>query len=271
MLQMSAFTASIPNTASDQQLIAIADGLIPTRDNALVVPPDLPRVLAVMFYGANLTVAKLKPASYRRFGDYWVLPYANAIGGSGAISPYLDLSQIAGAGPPLILDPQEELPAYGQQGSAGAQQAYAAVLFTEAEAKPHHGKFFTVHGTSTQTLTPNVWSTCVVTMDTGLPAGRYNLVGMRVQSAGCIFFRAVIVQQFHRPGGFGFQGRTSFEATGQRNGGWGVWGNFDHLSIPNVEIIATSADTAIDVFFDLEQSSSVAVQGPPTQPYVPVR
>lgn len=258
MLQMSAYYASISNSAADQQLVAIADGLIPTRDNALIVPTPLPRVLATMFFGTNLSVAKLKPASYRRFGDYWVLPYSNTAASSGGITPYLDLSEIAGAGPPLVLDAQEELPAYAQQSSAGAQSAYAAVIFSDTPAKQHTGKFFTVHALGSNTLVPNQWSTVTPVMDTGLPAGRYNLVGMRVRSAGCLFFRAIIVQQFFRPGGFGFQADTAFEASGQRNGGWGIWGNFDHLTIPQVEVISTSADTSENIWFDLEQTSAVA-------------
>lgn len=271
MIQISAFTASIPNTAADQQLIAVADGLIPTRDNALVVPPSMPRVMAIMFFGTNLSVAKLKPASYRRFGDYWVLPYTNVSPSAGAQLSYVDLSDNPVAGPPLILDPQEELPAYGQQGSAGAQQAYAAVIFSEASVKRHTGRFFTVRGTATQTLVPNTWSVVSPIMDTGLPAGRYNLVGMRVKSAGGLFFRAVIVQQFNRPGAFCVQNDTSFEATNQRHGGWGLWGNFDHLTIPNVEIFSTTADTSETIWFDLEQTTGVAVAGPPTQPYHPVQ
>src|SRR5229473_3167112 len=101
MIQLSAFTGSITNAASDQQINAIADGLIYTRDNAIVVPPHMPRLLATLFFGTNLTVAKLKPASYRRFGDYWVEPLANAVGGAGAVTPYLDLSDMPSAGPPL--------------------------------------------------------------------------------------------------------------------------------------------------------------------------
>lgn len=271
MLQISAFTASIPNTAADQQLIAVPDGLIPTRDNALVVPPSMPRVLAIMFFGGNLTVAKLKPASYRRFGDYWILPYTNTAAGAGATMGYVDLTDNPTAGPPLILDAQEELPAYAQQGSAGSQQNYAAVVFGEAGAKRHTGRFFTVRATATATLVPNTWSVVTPTMDTGLPAGRYNLVGMRVKSAGALFFRAVIVQQFHRPGAFATQNDTSFEATNSRNGGWGIWGNFDHLTIPNVEIFSTSADTSETIWFDLEQTTAVAMSGPASQPYHPVQ
>jgi hypothetical protein len=184
---------------------------------------------------------------------------------------YSDLSDNPIAGPPLILDPQEELPAYAQQGSAGAQQAYAAVIFSEAGTKRHLGKFFTVRATGTTTLIANTWSVVTPTLDTGLPAGRYNLVGMRVKSAGALFFRAVIVQQFNRPGAFAVQNDTSFEATNQRHGGWGIWGNFDHLTIPQVEVLSTTADTSETIWFDLEQTSSVAVMGGPTQPYHPVQ
>jgi hypothetical protein len=119
-------------------------------------------------------------------------------------------------------------------------------------------------------LTANAWSVVTPVLDTGLPAGRYHLVGMRVKSAGALFFRAIIVQQFHRPGAFAVQNDTSFEATNQRHGGWGIWGNFDHLTIPQVEILSTTADTSETVWFDLEQTHGVSVMGTPTQPYQPV-
>jgi hypothetical protein len=252
MLQLSAYFSSIANTAADQQITAIADGLIYTRDNAIVVPPDMPRVLAANFFGTNMTTAKFKPASYRRFGDYWVLPIATAIGGAGAVTPYLDLTGLDYSGQPLILQPQEELPAYAQQTSAGAQNAYAFVLFGHEAVKPLKGRFFTVHATGTTTLVANAWTAAPITLDTGLPAGRYRLVGSRVRSPGCLAFRWIIIQQHNRPGGFGFQGDTSFEAYGQRNGGWGPWGEFDNLTIPTPELWSTSADTSQQVWMDLE-------------------
>lgn len=255
MHQLSAFFSSIPNTAADQQVIAVADGLIQTRDNALVTPPEMPRLLSALFYGTNMTTAKLKPASYRRFGDYWVLPYAQAVAGPGATTPYLDISDGPLSGPPLMLDPSEELPAYSQQSSAGAQNAYAFVIFAHEGVKRHTGKFFSVRGLGSTTLVPNAWTPCVITLDTGLPAGRYNLVGSRAKSAGLLAFRFIIAKQFNRPGGYGTQSDQSFEAFGQRNGDWGIWGSFDHLSIPVLEAFSLSADTAETVWFDLEQTS----------------
>ncbi len=253
MFQLSAYFASIANTAADQQVAAIADGLIPTRDSALVVPADMHKVVLLHAFGTNLTVAKVKPASYRRFGDYWIEPIANAMGGAGATTPYLDLTDGPGAGAPLELDPQEELPFYAQQNSAGAQNAYGFVIFADGPLRKREGKFFTVRATGTTTLVANAWSSVSLSMDTGLPAGRYALVGARAKSAGLLAFRFIIVRQNNRPGGLAFQGDTSFEPTGQRNGGWGIWGEFDHLSIPTLEAFSTSADTSETVWFDLEK------------------
>lgn len=251
-LQLSAYFSSIANTAADQQIVAVPDGLIYTRDNAIVVPPDMPKALMIGFFGTNMTKAVLKPASYRRFGDYWIFPYATAIGGAGAQTPYLDVTGLDYSGQPLILQPQEELPAYAQQSSAGAQNAYAFVLFGSDSVHPLKGKFFTVHATGTNTLVANAWSPVAITLDTGLPAGRYRLVGARVKTAGCLAFRVIIIQQHNRPGGLGMQGDTSFEAYGQRNGGWGEWGQFDNLTIPTIEVWSTSADTSQNVWLDLE-------------------
>lgn len=253
MLQLSAYFSSIANTAADQQITAVADGLIYTRDNALVVPVAMPMLLAASFFGTNMTVAKFKPPSYSIFGDYWVLPYANAIGGAGARTPVLDLADFGISGPPLMLDKQEELPAYGQQSSAGAQNAYAFVLFSDAGAKKHDGRFFTVRATATTTLVANAWTPCALTLDKGLPAGKYNLVGARVKTAGLLAFRFIIQGFSNRPGGFGVQADTSFENWGQRNGVWGIWGTFDHLTIPTLEAFSTSADTSETVWLDLEK------------------
>jgi hypothetical protein len=264
-LQLSAYFGSIANTAADQQIPAIADGLIYTRDNAIVVPPDMNQVLAAFFFGTNLTTAKFKPASYRRFGDYWVLPYSQAIAGAGGQQPYLDLSGHDESGMPLVLSPQEELPAYAQQSSAGAQNAYAFVLFGNAPVTKRRGKFFTVRATGTTTLVANAWTAVAITLDTGLPTGRYSLVGARCKSAGCLAFRFIIIQQHNRPGGFGFQGDQVFESLGQRNGGWGEWGQFDHLTIPTVEFWSTSADTSETIWMDVELISEVPLH-PVTAP-----
>jgi hypothetical protein len=251
-LQLSAYFASIPNTVADQQLIAVPDGLIYTRDNAIVVPPDMNKVIAAFFFGTNMTVAKFKPASYRRFGDYWVLPYSQTISGAGAVQSYLDLSGGEYSGQPLVLKPQEELPAYAQQSSAGAQNSFCFVVFSDKGRLQQHGQYFTVHGTSTTTMNANAWTPCALTLDTGLPAGRYRLVGSRARSAGLLAFRWIIIQQHNRPGGFGFQNDLSFEPYGQRNGGWGEWGQFDNLTIPTPEVWSTSADTSLQIWLDLE-------------------
>ncbi len=253
MKQLCAYFSSIANTAADQQISALVDNIIPTRDSAFVVPKRMSRIILSSFFGVNLTVATFKPPSWRQKGDYSVLPMANAVGGAGGITPYLGLTGNYGDGPPLELDPQEELPAYGQQGSAGAQDAYACVLFSDEAHSPVKGHFFTVRATGTTTLTAKAWSQVTLTMDLGLPKGQYRLVGARVKSATGLFFRFSIPEQNERPGGLCNQDILAFEPIGQRNGGWGDWGHFDHLSIPILELIATAADTAETVWFDLEQ------------------
>ena len=253
MMHLAAYYTSIANTAADQQINALTDSMVQIRDNAFITPDKMRRVILAAFFGTNLTVAKLKPASYRNFGDYWVEPLGNAVGGAGAITPALNLTDLPEHGAPLILDSQEELPAYGQQGSGGAQDAYAVVIFSDGKPPKREGKFFTVRGTGTTTLNAKAWTLCPITMDTGLPAGRYNLVGARAKSTGILAFRFAFTEQINRPGGLGNQNDTAFTQDGQRNGAWGVWGSFDHLSIPQLEVLSTSADTAETVWMDVEK------------------
>jgi hypothetical protein len=253
MKHLGLYTSSIANTAADQQVAAYADGIVPTRDNAIVVPALMPNLLWAAAFGTNLTVAKLKPPSLRVFGDYSVRPIGNAAASAGAVIPYLGLTGSFPDGPPLRLEAQEELPFYAQQSSAGNQQAFAAVLFSDGDYKSVHGRYFTVRATGTTTVTANVPTVCSLTMDTGLPAGRYRLVGARAKSATGLYFRFVSIYSQFRPGGAAAQGELEFELSGQRNGGWGVWFEFDHLSIPSVEMLCTAGDSAQIVFMDLEK------------------
>jgi len=252
---MGAYYTSIANTAADQQIQALTDPLLQIRDNAFITPSQMPRVILAHFFGTNLTVAKFKPASYRNLGDYWVEPFANAVGGAATTTPYLDLTDYPDTGAPLVLSALEELPAYGQQGSGGSQDAYAFALFSDGKPTKREGRFFTVRATGTTTLTAKSFTLCSLTMDTGLPSGRYNLVGARVKSTGILAFRFAMPEVLNRPGGLGSQNDLSFTPRGQRNGGWGIWGSFDHLTIPQVDVLSTSADTAQTVWFDLEKVS----------------
>lgn len=250
MLYLTPFTSSISNAAALQQVTAFADGIVQTRDNAVVMPHGFNHLLGGFFFGTNLTRAQFQPPSIRRYGFYDVRPIQNVAVPAGAQPGFVAMFDPS---VPNMLDLEdgEELPAYATQGSAGAQQAFAAALLTTEKPSPIQAKILTVRATSATTLVANTFTTCVLTFDTPLPQGKFHCVGMRVESATGVFFRAIHQEGVWRPGGICVSAVTAFEPAWQRRGGWGRWFDFDYLTPPGIEIMSTAADTAETFWLDV--------------------
>lgn len=156
---------------------------------------------------------------------------------------------------PKALRPTEELDAFIAQNSVGAETVYVGASFCDGPISPMPWQGgFTVHGTASSTLTAGAWSTNVsITLDTNLPAGMYQLVGLRVFSATCLFARVFprTGGQQARPGTTGVQAYDALDAPHARYGASGVWHTFPQNVLPGVDIFATSADTAEEFWLDL--------------------
>lgn len=110
--------------------------------------------------------------------------------------------------------------------------------------------------TATATLTAHVWSSSALTADQALAPGTYAVVGMRYIGATAIAARVVFPGYGYRPGCIASGPAVNTpELSGAlarfRKGKLGVWGTFDSTQLPQVEFLASAADTAEDVIFDL--------------------
>jgi len=113
------------------------------------------------------------------------------------------------------------------------------------------GEIFTVKCTNTTTLTARAWTNGALTFAQTLPAGRYQVVGMRAKSAGLIAARLVFPGYAWRPGCIGCDAYNDVERPEFRHGRMGVWGEFDHDVPPTVDFLSNSADTSQEVWLDL--------------------
>lgn len=182
---------------------------------------------------------------------------------------------------PKAFRPTEEFKMFASQTSAGAE--VEAVFFNVCDGPPAPlptvangptlngvGQFFVAHGTAATTLVANAWTSVIPVLDQALPAGRYALVGARVMSAHALAFRIKpTVQPLWRPGGAAVQTAGQFDPPGQRYVNpltgqithWGTWVTFYQNTVPQVDIFATAADTAEDIFFDLVKISDIVTGG----------
>ena len=249
MLHMVGHTFLAAQSAALQLMAAISDGIVITRDSALVCPSKpavLNKIIAAEMFGANMLRAQLQVPSIRRYGNYEIKPIANAHAAGGAQTPILDLRT-----DPILLEVGEECPVYITQNNAGTQQEFGGILLAD-ELKPiDTPKCESLRATGTTTLVAAAWTQVPLTFDTALPANGFTVIGARCEGASPILFRFVNQESVFRPGGFGNTGPLALDFPGQRRGGWGRWFHFDYTNPPTLEVLASAADTAQTLLLDV--------------------
>lgn len=273
-LYSSSLTSGAANTF--QQVTGIfVDNVLPSQNNGFTVLQQLPFLAHVIMIGTSAVHCRPQSNSMLPYPYITISPNNR---GSAAETPVrlLDLSIT-----PLPLRPTEEFDIFASQNSGGSETEFVLVNWCDgppaALATPlfpgnilsgqvQVGRAFTVHGTSSTTLTASAWSACAFTLDQTLPPGTYGLIGLRAFSATVKFARLFpSTPPQWRPGIPGVRAYDAGDAWyarawpipgGKVTAPMGVWATFPQNVFPQVEFYATSADTAEEAWFDLVYLSS---------------
>jgi len=241
-----AFSESIsPNVL--QNVAAVADPHVTVRLDDVIVPAFANRVFACIGVGTTLDRVKLVSPRLRKITNVEVTPVNRGATTPSTPPAYQDFSAN-----PIELDVNEALNAQALQSAAAAERETIVVFLTDEKPTPVEGKDIrSVRATSTTTLTANAWTNGSLTFEETLPAGKYQIIGMRVESSGLIAARLVLVGEAFRPGCVGVNAASDIEANIFRMGRLGVWGEFDHNTPPTVDFLSSTADTSETVVLDL--------------------
>jgi len=228
---------------------ALVDQSVSTGGDDITVPSWASRLWAVLISGADAVRGRITAPSLRK-------------------ESYVDISRVdAEALPtgipamekfwnhPRQLKAGEGLRALAAEDGVGAQRQIIGVWLGDEMEEVPDGPVETIRFTGTTTLVANAWTLCPLTPDQQLRAGRYAIIGARIQSATGVFGRLVIPGETHRPGCPVYRDEDDMGHQEFRQGGLGIWGEFDHQNIPQVEIVATAGDTAEQVYLDIIQIS----------------
>jgi len=207
--------------------------------------PALNQLVGYYALGTTITLAQLASPQLRRQALLDIDP--------------MDVSAEPGSPPafghrmgsPITLETDEDLSALVAEAAAGAERESVFVWLADGPLASVSGNIFTVRATSATTLTAYTWTNCALTFSQTLPRGRYQVVGASCIATGGVAFRLVFPGYSWRPGGIACDAVSDLPAAGQRNGGWGVWGEFESTSPPTVDVLSVSADTAETVYLDL--------------------
>jgi len=139
---------------------------------------------------------------------------------------------------------------------AAAQVQWGLVWFADGPVAELKVPTFTIRATGATVLAANAWVLVPLVFSETLPRGRYQLVGLRAQSANMVAARAVFPGGPWRPGVLGTNTDRHLENRMFRWGNMGVFGEFEDTAPPQVECLAAAADAAEVFYLDLIQIRS---------------
>lgn len=245
MRHMGAFYQSATIT-SLVTINAVADQSIFTSGKDLRVPNDLPylSMAAALHNDAGFTQAQVQSPTLRDLAPFDVSPNKAAlVFPSPHTGAYLYDN-------PLQLTGNEALNFAFAGADAGNIVSYGLVELTDGPVKPVTGEIFTVRATGTAALSAGVWVNTPLTLGTTLPAGKYNLVGLRAEGANLVAARTVLIGQAYRPGVLACTAISDVPYSRYRYGGVGSFGMFDINQPPTIDCLGVT-DTTQRFYLDL--------------------
>ena len=243
MFTLIGYNETFTGAATLDPVTPIADAHVRVEGNNIVVPGGLNHLLGVYGLGSVLTGVRIDSPSLRRT----LLLDVEPIDTGSEPASYPPLFNMFYA--PLPLDEFEPIRFLASVSGAGT--ATGLVWLGDGPQSPVAGDIFTARATAGVTCTTGAWSNGALTFDQTLPAGRYQVVGMRAYGAGLAAARLVFVGGTWRPGCIGFDGYNDVENDVFRRGKLGVWGEFAHDQPPTVDFLAVASTSSEVVYLDL--------------------
>lgn len=225
----------------------IPDTQITISGNDVRVPDGMANINWAMasINSATATLrAQLNSPSLRSTFPFDISPIINGLVG-GSLPRIIRMFQN-----PVPLQALESLDAFIQNGAAVMNRVFAS--FCDGPVSPVTGKVYTIQATATASLTTASWVNGTLTFSSSLPAGTYQIVGMRSWSANQVAARLVFVGGIWRPGVPALNTENDNEWDVFRYGRSGVWGQFKNTTPPSVDFMGIT-DTAETVYLDLIQ------------------
>lgn len=245
------FEASIPG-ATFAPIAAVADQHVRVVGDDIQVP-TLNQIVAIAG-GISAATAihqlRISAPSLRERGLYQVAPLNVAATDVEPASPHaiIDLRDN-----PLVLVNGEQMNADAIGDPAAVQEQWCVVWLADGPIVPVKGNVFTIRVTGATALGIGAWTNVALTFTEDLPRGRYRIVGLRPQSAGCIAARAVFVGGGWRPGALGCDVVEDHQSNIFRGGNLGDFGEFEDIEPPTLDFLSISADATQAAYLDLIQ------------------
>lgn len=239
---LSAFFASLA-AGTNQNVTPVTDDIIPVSNNNFLPYRDF-QLIGAYAGSATMTRARLNSGTIRQVNPTYVRPI------NGGVLPGSNVNMMIIPQNPFYVQAHEQLALEITNTAGVAENIYGAILLqTQYQASPQ-GRIYNVRWTSTTAVTASVWTTLAITLETGLPAGQFAIVGSSCQSTNGVAHRLILDNQVERPGMLMINSLTQRLPYEVKYGQLGLWGYFFTYSIPRVQVLANAADAAFEGYFE---------------------
>lgn len=247
MFTTVAFREDLDGDGTYNDLTAIADQHLTIAGDDLQIPTlnQIVAVAAGLVSTDDTTArrARLAAPSLRERALLQISPI-NWITGDGDCEPLDPPAIMDLRDNPVVLVHREKLNAQVLQTNAAAGMTWCIAWLADGPIVPVKGAMFSVRAVGGSAAVAGVWTSSALTFDEDLPAGRYQVVGFRPVSTSMIAARLVFVGGGWRPGALGCDNYYDLGSPLFRFGNFGVFGEFEDLEPPTVELLTNAADAA---------------------------
>jgi len=240
-----AYTKLAAAGSTNEDIPGVTDGYATLANNHYVLQRDF-RLRYAFAMGANISSARLNVPALRSVS----LPHITPLEVGTSVS---DVPAIADFGTFMPVIPRiDEIAVETSNTSGTAERHIVGLWVADPQARPAlPGPVFTVRGTASITTGSLSWGEGAYTLESTLPAGRYQVVGLDVIGANLVFARLRFPEQTMLPGVLARTAQANRPHESFRVGRSGLFGEFESTAPPLLQVFGTAAPTTQIVYLDL--------------------
>lgn len=241
---LAAYFASLTNGTTTANTIVSDQVLTPSGTTAFILPKP-GRLRMAYSAGVSLTAVQINTPSLRYVG----LPFVGPVNATLTVPSPPNVTDWGEMGPPIPV--VDAISAVHTLGGGAPENELTGLWFSFGSAPIPASPIYRLRFTATITAVVGSWVTGALTPDTTLPQGTYSVVGMDAFGTNLVFARLIFPGSFFRPGVLCRNATSGVAWPGWADGRMGVYGSFKSVNLPNLEILASGANTAQTVFLDV--------------------
>lgn len=242
---LAAYRGSLATGSTNVALTGVLDSVLSRDASSNFLAPGGSKIRLGATGGTNIQRSRINTASLREVALPYIAPVNNAL----TIPSPPNLADLGDFGPQPR--PADSISIESTHSDAGTQVMYALLWLSFGRKEPTPGKEYRTRFTATITAVAGSWVTGGITLDQVLPAGIYQIVGMDIFGTNLLAARLIFMGGGWRPGVMARNAVASIPHSVFTDGRLGVFGEFNSVAMPQLEVYAEAANSAQEGYLDL--------------------